>query len=163
MTDPLLVETEENLASLKLLRSEPPQIHLYPRFRYMGSKYRLTPWLHSVLQQLDFHSVTDAFTGSGVVAYLLKSMGKKVTTNDSLQFPSVLSKALIENNAVKLSEEDLSFLFSARAETSAERFIQNTFKDIFYTNEDLAFLDDMWSGLKKIKSPEKNPWRWRLC
>lgn len=146
----LASEILEPATPLTLLRSEPPQVHLYPRFRYMGSKHRLTPWLHSVFQQLDFQTVTDAFTGSGVVAYLLKSMGKEVSTNDSLHFPAVLSRALIENNCVQITGEDLDFLFSFKVLKPTEKFIQTTFKDIFYTNEDLAFLDDIWVGLRVL-------------
>ena len=73
-------------SSLRLLAPMPPQVAHYPRFRYMGNKYRLLEWIHGVLQQLDFESATDAFCGSGTVSYLLKSMGKRVETNDSLFF-----------------------------------------------------------------------------
>lgn len=155
MTDLLLTDPISSIPTLKLLRSVPPQVHLYPRFRYMGSKHRLVPWLHTVFQQLDFDSATDAFSGSGIVSYLLKSMGKEVHTNDSLHFPSVISKALIENNSVTVSEEDLRLLFSCKATNPDEKFIQTTFSDIFYTQDDLRFLDDLWVGIREMTSPLK--------
>ncbi len=49
----------------------------FPRFRYMGSKFRLLPWIHDTFRGLDFETATDVFSGSGVVAYLLKAMGKQ--------------------------------------------------------------------------------------
>ena len=36
----------------------------YPRFRYMGSKFRLLPWIHDTLSDLPFTTATDAFSGS---------------------------------------------------------------------------------------------------
>ena len=73
----------------------PPQMQKFPRFRYMGSKFRLLEWLHASFSDLEFESCIDAFSGSGAVSYLLKSMGKKVVSNDSLNFPRVLGGALI--------------------------------------------------------------------
>jgi len=128
---------------------------LFPRFRYMGSKHRLLEWLHSVFQQLDFESATDAFSGSCTVGYLLKSMGKRTVSNDSLRFPSVLSKALVQNNATRLTDDDVAFLLESKAETEAETFIRRRFEGIFYTDGELAFLDDIWSGLRQLDSPTK--------
>ena len=65
-----------------------------PRMRYMGSKHRLLPWLHAELVRLDFTSALDAFSGSGAVAWLLKSMGKRVTTNDYLRFATEIARAV---------------------------------------------------------------------
>src|SRR5690242_4839183 len=50
----------------------------FPELRYMGSKHRLLPWIHGVLHKLDFEVAADPFVGSGAVAYLLKTMGKRV-------------------------------------------------------------------------------------
>jgi adenine-specific DNA-methyltransferase len=127
----------------------------FPRFRYMGSKFKLAPWLQGAFENLSFESATDAFSGSGVVSYLLKGMGKQVKANDSLAFPAVLTAATIANNATKLSPSDLDMLLASRASTDSEKFIQRTFKGIFYTPAELAFLDDLWSGIRCLESPFK--------
>jgi len=127
----------------------------FPRFRYMGSKFRLAPWLHETLNGLSFETVTDAFSGSGVVSYLLKGMGKQVRSNDSLAFPSVLTAATVENNSTKLNEEDLETLLNAKANGDSQTFIRRTFKGIFYSQEELAFLDDLWAGIRHLESPLK--------
>jgi hypothetical protein len=44
---------------------------LFPRLRYMGSKYRLIPHLASAFTELGGATALDAFSGSGVVSYLL--------------------------------------------------------------------------------------------
>lgn len=155
MIDPVNAFSDVQIPELKLLRPAPAQLAHYPRFRYMGSKHRLLEWLHNVLQQLDFKNATDAFSGSGAVSYLLKSMDKQVTSNDSLQFPCVLSKALIENNSTVVTPETLDTLLTSRATKKTECFIQNTFRDIFYTPDDLAFLDDIWVGIRLLNSPHQ--------
>jgi len=133
----------------------PPALANFPRFRYMGSKFRLLPWLHETFQELAFETATDAFSGSGVVSYLLKAMGKQVRTNDSLAFPSVLTAATVANSATYLNAADLEFLLASQAHTSAERFIRRTFDGIFYTPAELSFLDDLWSGIRGMDSPLK--------
>ena len=133
----------------------PHQMEFYPRFRYMGSKFRLLPWIHDTLVELDFKSATDAFSGSGVVSYLLKGMGKQVCANDTLHFPSVLTAATVANSATQLSAEDVDFLLSTKAKRSQDEFIQKTFEGIFYTQPELAFLDNLWAGIRELKSPFK--------
>ncbi|MDF7826885.1 DNA adenine methylase [Pontiellaceae bacterium B12227] len=146
---------DEISTELTLHRGLPDQMNMFPRFRYMGSKYRLMDWLNSTLQDLPFTSALDAFSGSGVVSYLLKSMGKQVCTNDSLHFPYVLSQALIQNNATRLLAEDIELVLSGRAASSEDKFIQRTFSDIFYTPSELEFLDNAWAGLREFRSPIK--------
>jgi adenine-specific DNA-methyltransferase len=133
----------------------PPQTAKFPRFRYMGSKFKLLPWLHETLGELPFDSAVDAFSGSGGVSYLLKAMGKQVHANDSLIFPSVLTSATIANDATTLAKDDLDFLLSAKASGMNESFIQNTFMGIFYTPEELQFLDNVWTGIRHLHLPFK--------
>ena len=151
---------EVDLASLKRPgisgRIElPEQLSKFPRFRYMGSKFRLLDWLHSSLNDLKFNRSVDAFSGSGVVSYLLKSMGKQVHSNDSLAFPAVLSTAIVANNSTKITSNDLDCLLSSRARSLNDTFIQRTFDGIFYTPADLKFLDNVWHGIRQIASPSK--------
>jgi adenine-specific DNA-methyltransferase len=49
----------------------PERVAVYPELRYMGSKYRLLPWIHGILRTLPFETAADPFVGSGCVAYLL--------------------------------------------------------------------------------------------
>ncbi len=127
----------------------------FPRFRYMGSKFRLLQWISDTISSLPCETALDAFSGSGSVSYLLKSMGKTVHSNDSLAFPQVLSTATVANNATQLSKADLDFLLAGKAEEKRHRFIQTTFAGIFYTEDDLVFLDDIWAAIRRLTSPFK--------
>jgi len=147
--------TETQIPLIPSVIELPPQVSNFPRFRYMGSKFRLLPWIHSTLSDIDFASATDAFSGSGVVAYLLKSMGKQVHANDTLTFPSVLTAATVANNGTCLDDADLNFLLSAEARLDPECFIRRTYEGILYTPDELSSLDELWSGIRQIDSPLK--------
>ncbi|NBB78730.1 MAG: DNA methyltransferase [Verrucomicrobia bacterium] len=121
----------------------------------MGSKFRLLPWIHDTLVGIDFETATDAFSGSGVVSYLLKSMNKEVKANDALVFPSILTIATIANSGTRLEGIDLDLLLESKARLDSERFIRRTFEGIFYTPAELSSLDDLWSGIRRLESPLK--------
>jgi DNA adenine methylase/adenine-specific DNA-methyltransferase len=116
----------------------------------MGSKSRLLPWLHDIFARLDFETAADPFCGAGSVAYLLKTMGKEVHASDVLHFPSTIARALIANSHETLGEELVDQL--VRPSPDRPDFIERTFSGIFYTPEDLHFLDDVWGNLRKIDS-----------
>ena len=129
------------------------RINSYPLLRYMGSKYKLIPWIHETLDALDFESAFDAFSGSGVVSYLLKSMNKRVYSNDFLNFSSVISKAVIENKSDQLYQEDLRNLLDLNV--NSDDFIQKTFDQVFFTKEDLVFLDKVSHNILNLTSKYK--------
>ncbi len=69
----------------------------------MGSKNKLLPHLAAVFAEVGGQTALDAFSGSGVVSYLLKRQGFSVTANDMLEFPGTLATAAIVNNSTRLS------------------------------------------------------------
>ncbi len=127
--------------------------HEYPLIRYMGSKYRLLDWISEELANIKYDSVLDAFSGSGAVAYMFKTLGKQVYTNDFLFFPSVLAMATIENNNTVLSDFDISRLLAPCLD--AETFILDTYKNIFFEIDDLIFLDNILANIHQLDSEVK--------
>jgi DNA adenine methylase/adenine-specific DNA-methyltransferase len=125
----------------------------FPQIRFMGSKYRLLPWIHTVLSDLTFESAADAFSGSGCVGYMFKSMGKRVASNDFLNLGTTLAKALIENPGRQLSNGSLEMLLET--DKDHERFIEKTFSGIFYTPKDLHFLDQTSWNIRKLTDPHE--------
>jgi adenine-specific DNA-methyltransferase len=125
----------------------------FPTIRYMGSKGKLVPWIYEILNDIEFKTALDAFSGSGVVSYLFKSMGKRVYSNDFLHFSSLMAKGLVENSDDTLVKNDIETLFSDDYES--EYFISRTFKDVFYSPEELLFLDKVSANIKKLKSQQK--------
>lgn len=117
----------------------------FPRLRYMGSKYRLVPHLAEAFTQVGGTSALDAFSGSGVVAYALKALGYRVTANDFLTFPSVIAKATLVNQTVRLGADDVERICGPPADD--RDFIRRTFDGLYYDEADRAFLDSAWSHI----------------
>ncbi|MFI7165297.1 DNA adenine methylase [Rhodococcus erythropolis] len=111
----------------------------------MGSKYKLVPHLASTFAELGGQTALDAFSGSGVVSYLLKSMGYEVTSNDFMNFPSVIATATTVNNSQKLTVADIDRICGPSADD--RDFIQQTFDGLYFDQTDREFLDSAWSHI----------------
>lgn len=140
--------------NLKLL-PEPlsTQVNAYPSTRYMGSKNKLLPYIWNVAKQFEFDTILDLFSGSGVVSYMFKAQGKSVVSNDYMHFSSVFAKAMIENSTTKLSDHDAKSLFEECSQN--DRFVQTTFKDLYFSDEDNQLIDTIRANIKKIKNKDK--------
>src|SRR6266700_3487831 len=114
----------------------------FPRLRYMGSKYRLVPQLAEVFTALD------AFSGSGVVSYLLKVLGYQVTANDFLTFPGVIASATVVNHGVTLAAADIDAICGPAADD--RDFVQRNFRGVYFTDADRRFLDSAWSHIDRM-------------
>jgi adenine-specific DNA-methyltransferase len=126
----------------------------FPRLRYMGSKYRLVPHLAEVFTGLGGGTALDAFSGSGVVSYLLKALGYRVTANDFLTFPSVIARATVANQDTRLSQDEIAHICGPAADD--RDFIQATFGGRFFTEADLAFLDSAWSHIDRMSGAKRD-------
>ena len=126
----------------------------YPQLRYMGSKYRLLPILDDVFGQLGGRTAMDPFAGSGVVSYLLKARGYSVTTRDYLNFPVTLAEASCVNQTEQLTGHDIQAIAEA-GNADGRDFISRTYRDRFFTGEDLNFLDAAWSQLALLQGPKR--------
>jgi adenine-specific DNA-methyltransferase len=142
-----LVYSQEDFAKIPL----PQNVAAYPELRYMGSKHRLLPWIHGVLLGLNFDTAADPFVGSGCVAYLLKAMGKRVIASDFLNFPAVLAAATLVNSKHRLDGPAIKSLLAPRS--NGPHFIEQTFDGIFYTPDDLRFLDRVSGNIENLDHP----------
>lgn len=133
---PLLAETVEAIAR-------------FPRLRYMGSKYRLVPHLVDVFNELGGGTALDAFSGSGVVSYTLKTMGYAVTSTDFLAFPTTIAGATVANHHQTLSDDQIATITGPPADD--RDFIQSKFDGLYFTAEDRTFLDSAWSHIDKLE------------
>lgn len=123
-----------------------------PSTRYQGSKRRLSAWLHVQFKKLVFDSALDVFSGSGSVAYVLKLMGKKVTTNDFLQANRQTSLAFIVNDDVKLTTEDVDWLTERHHDVTYRDTIARNFGSIFYLDDENCWLDMLAANIQALTS-----------
>lgn len=140
--------------NLKLV-SDPliEQVSLYPPTRFMGSKNKLLQEIWSVASQFKFDTAIDLFSGSGVVSYMMKSYGKNVISNDYMAMSATFTKAMIENNSVILPLDEAKKLLEPV--TITDTFVEDTFKDLYFHDEDNRFIDLLRYKIKKIRSPYK--------
>jgi adenine-specific DNA methylase len=123
---------------------------MFPSTRFQGSKLKIVDWIWDALKDLDFHTVLDAFGGTGSVAYMLKQKDKQVTYNDILKFNWYIGLALIENNTTKLSNEDVAFLIQKHKEVKYPTFVYDTFKDIYFTDEENQWIDNVATNISLL-------------
>lgn len=125
------------------------QLKDFPVTRYQGSKRKIVLWIHQALKEnnIPFETALDAFGGTGVVSYLFKKMGKSVTYNDYLTFNQVIGTALIENNAYKVTDEEVNAILQADA---PEKKIADTFRGIYYLNDENIWIDDAIHGIETV-------------
>ncbi|GAB4443222.1 MAG: hypothetical protein OHK0040_14090 [bacterium] len=127
----------------------------FPSTRFQGSKLKIVDWIWEAIRDLDFNSALDAFGGTGSVAYMLKEKGKRVTYNDILKFNYYIGLALIENDEVTLSDNDINFVLSKHEEIAYPTFIADTFKDIYYTDEENSWIDMVATNIRLLNDKYK--------
>jgi DNA adenine methylase/adenine-specific DNA-methyltransferase len=120
----------------------------------MGSKYRLLPHLERTFAQVGGDTALDAFSGSGVVSYLLKAQGFQVTSNDFLTFPGNIARATVENSHELLSDETVQVICGPPADD--RDFIRSKFAGLYFTPEDLTFLDSAWSHIDLLEGYQRD-------
>ncbi len=128
------------------------QFTLFPGTRYMGSKNKIIYEIWEILKHIEFDSFLDVFAGSNVVSYFMKAKDKKVITNDFMSMSYYISKALVENSSTVLNRDDLYFLLETPSEKA---FISETFKDLYFTDEENNFLDRVRANIELIDDEYK--------
>jgi len=122
-----------------------------PSTQYLGSKQKLIGWILSHIPECN--SVLDAFSGSAVVAYNLKRIGKRVIANDYLTSSYLFAKALVENNTVRLKGDEITSLF--RKNPGKDDYLERHFAGVFYTNAECYFLDNLHSNILELSDEYK--------
>ncbi len=132
----------------------PEQVAAYPSTRFMGSKSKLLSEIWAVASQFDVDTVVDLFSGSGIVGYMFKAQGKTVISNDYMAMSATFTKAMVENNTVRLSMDEARALLVQNAES--DRFVSETFKDLYYTDDENELIDTLRANIAAIKDPYKH-------
>ena len=126
-------------------------IQKYPKINFIGNKEKIAKWITDYFPQ-DTESVFDAFSGGGSVSYFSKAKGFKVISNDILKINYLISKALVENNNIKLEYEDIEIIFSG---IPKEGFMYKNYSNIFFFPEECKELDLYRENIEKLDSEYK--------
>ena len=125
-----------------------------PEPQYLGAKYKLLNWIGQFIPP-HIKVGLDAFAGTQSVAYLLKQLGLKVITNDFLSFNHQIGLAIIENNGVTLTNEDVALLFELNAHSQEFTQMRELFAGLFFTTEQAAILDNFRSNVTRLSGKYK--------
>ena len=131
----------------------PEQIKQYPATRYMGSKSKLLSEIMAVAGNFEYESALDLFSGSGVVGYMFKTLGKKVISNDYMAMSATFTKAMIENNSVILPLEEAKELLIKKNES--DHFVENRFKGLYFTDDDNRLIDILRTNIWNMNDEYK--------
>ncbi len=124
---------------------------IFPSTRFQGSKLKIVNWIWDAIKDMDFETALDAFGGTGSIGYMLKNKYKQVTYNDILKFNWYIGTALIENSKVKLSEKDVEFLLKEHSNINYPTFVYDTFRDIYFTNDENKWIDIVVTNISLLK------------
>jgi len=128
---------------------------VFPSTRFQGSKLKIVDWIWEGIKGLKFQTALDAFGGTGSVVYMLKEKGKQVAYNDVLKFNYYIGLALIENDGAVLSREDINFLLTKHKGITYPTFIADTFKEIYYTDDENNWIDMVVTNIKLLDDKYK--------
>lgn len=142
-------------SQLTLFAETIPTSAKFPSTRYQGSKQKFVDWIWQCIKDIPFDTALDAFGGTACVSYKMKEKGKKVVYNDILPFNSIIGKALIENDDTILTDEDVEYILNCHCDISYPNFIEKTFKDIYFTEEENQWLDIVSTNIRSINDEYK--------
>lgn len=117
-------------------------------------------WIGENIFDLPFDSALDVFGGTGVVSYWFKCAGKQVIYNDYLKFNWNIGLALIENSDVRLSDDEIELALQAHHEIVYPDFIQTTFQNVYFTDDENAWLDRVVHNIDTLLD---NPYKQALA
>lgn len=127
----------------------------FPTTRYQGSKRKIIEWLWEHISRLEFDSILDVFGGTGAISHKSKKFNKRVIYNDYLKFNHQIGLAIIENDEHILSDEDIEFLLTDHDHLNYPSFIQDEFEDLYFTDEENAWLDRMHVNINELDNKYK--------
>ncbi len=133
-----------------LQSSDNNDLRIIPSTRFQGSKRKILPWLHEILSDIRCDTVLDAFGGSGCVSYLLKRMGKQVTFNDCFSWNYILGQAIVANDQVTLSDDDVDRLLAPRTEYPWGQVVATNFSGIYYLDSENEWIDKVTTNILEL-------------
>jgi adenine-specific DNA methylase len=125
-------------------------LSLVPSTRFQGSKRKILPWIWESIQKLEFTTVLDAFGGTGSVSYLFKLFGKSVTFNDHLRFNYLTGRALVENDNILLTDEEIEKLTRPLSKTKPG-FVSRVFRGKYFTDTENRWIDASIERISEIE------------
>jgi len=120
---------------------------------YFGNKRKLCSlifsYIHKYFPRDKWNKMifVDVFLGSGAVSLFAKAQGFKVIGNDISKRSEIAGRALIENNGILLTEEDIQKLFIPNAANN--HLIETEYVPEVFLKRHAVFLDNAFANAKR--------------
>jgi len=119
---------------------------LRPNRRWLGFEL-------SVLRRLKFSSIAIPFAGQPDLGWYLKFWGKQILNNDICQWAWWMSRALVDNQGERLSEEDVSLTLSEAY--VPRRRLRNPALGEMMGEIDAVWFDNVWLNIQQIENEHR--------
>ena len=131
------------------------KLEIYQR-RYLGSKTKLIPFLHELLNELnisnDVESILDIFAGTGVVGHSFNKLGKRIISNDLLYSNHLAHIAFLGNekiNEVKLQEYILDWN-KINPINLEENYFSDNFADTYFSHGNCLIIGHIREEIERL-------------
>lgn len=123
----------------------------YPKINFIGNKEKISDWIFDNIPK-DVKTIFDAFSGGGSISFEAKKRDYKIICNDILEINYLISKALIENSKIKLSDGDVKTIFLGKP---IKGFIYKNYSNVLFFPKECMELDKYRKNINKLNSPYK--------
>lgn len=121
-----------------------------PNTRYQGSKNKIINKIYNIIiKHIKPSHILDLFGGSAICSLYFQIKNIDITYNDILQFNSINAYGLLNNDLNNIpTEEEIENIFIKNDIYNYTTFIYDTFKNIYYTDDENKQLDIFRENIK---------------
>ena len=121
-----------------------------PNTRYQGSKKKIINKIYDlIITSFKPNHILDLFGGSAICSLYFQMNNIKTTYNDILKFNTINANGILDNDLNNIpSEDEIKMIFKTNNTMNYKSFIYDTFKDIYYTDDENKQLDIFRENIK---------------
>jgi adenine-specific DNA-methyltransferase len=126
----------------------------------MGNKNKLLDFIIPEIEKITKRGdiICDLMSGTGAIAYALKDK-YTVYTNDIQYYSYIITKAIIENNKVKINKkdaiQDLEDNYKKNLKDKKYNFFENNFTDTYFSGPQCCEIDSIRYAIDQIRDEYK--------
>lgn len=141
------------------LKIQPVALPKFPTTRFQGSKRKILPELATALSSIEFKTVLDMFSGSGIVSLMFRYIAKTVSSNDFMLYNQNTAKVFQTFTSEKLNSldirKDLNDLLH-ELPLPSESLVSNLYKDIYFIDDENLEIDRFCQNINNYDEFRKN-------
>ena len=147
--DAYMINQSSKLETIEKLDFDSDNFKL-PNTRYQGSKKKIINNIYNlIIKSFKPTHILDLFGGSAICSLYFQMKNIKTTYNDILKFNSINAYGILDNDLNNIpSEQEIKMIFKNINAINYNSFIYDTFKNIYYTDDENKQLDIFRENIK---------------